>query len=954
MDLKNTIFLPDTGFPMRGQLPAREPDILKSWQVMDLYARLREKARREALPKYILHDGPPYANGHLHMGHALNKILKDFVVRSYSMLGYDTPYVPGWDCHGLPIEWQIEQQYRKAGKNKDDVPILEFRKECRDYAAHWIEIQAAEFQRLGVIGDWQNPYLTMSPAAEAIIAGEIGKFLINGSLYRGARPVLWSVAEKTALADAEVEYHDLRSPAIFVRFPIKNSPQPELAGAFAVIWTTTPWTIPANRAIAYGTDFTYSVIEVVGVTETAAAKVGERLLIANALAAAVATESGISNYKEVAQYKGFELAGTVACHPLQEQGYDFEVPLLAAEFVTLESGSGLVHIAPSHGTDDFYLGQRHGLEIPKMVDEDGCYYPHVPLFAGLAILRADGKKGEADRAVIAALKDRKGLLAEGSVLHSYPHSWRSKAPLIFRTTEQWFIDLDRTGLREAALRAIEETEFFPPQGQVRLRSMVETRPDWCISRQRAWGVPIALFLHKKTGEILRDEKVLRRIVEAFAKEGSDIWFSGDYARFLAPEYSPEDYRPVTDIVEVWFESGSTHAFVLEPRRDQDLAWPADLYLEGSDQHRGWFQSSLLESCGTRGRAPFKAVLTHGFLLDEQGRKMSKSAGNGITPAEVMAEHGADILRLWVAASDYQDDIRLGREILKHHADAYRRFRNTLRYILGGLSGYREEEALRAGEMPELERFILARLFALDGQLRNALRRHDFRDMFVLLHNFCAVDLSAFYFDIRKDALYCDSPRSSRRRACRTVMMILFDWLTAWLAPILCFTAEEAWRYRPLGKGPESVHLRKFPDLPPEWVEGALLARWETLRALRKVVTGALELARADRKIGSSLQAAPQIYANEDYRSAVVGLDLAEIAITSDAELLPLEEAPAEAFRLAEVPGVAALVRSAEGEKCARCWKVLPEVAPVKTVEAALCERCEDAVREVAPSAKEVS
>ncbi|MCR4378775.1 MAG: isoleucine--tRNA ligase, partial [Rhodospirillales bacterium] len=664
-DYKNTVFLPQTEFPMRAGLPQREPETLARWEALGLYARSREAGKgREP---FVLHDGPPYANGHLHIGHALNKILKDVIVRSQQMMGKDANYVPGWDCHGLPIEWKIEEKYRAEGKDKDDVPVVEFRQECREFAAHWIDVQREEFKRLGVIGDWDNPYTTMTHAAEAQIVAEIGKFLMDGSLYKGAKPVMWSVVEKTALAEAEVEYHDHSSQTIYVRFPVATAPIAEMQGASVLIWTTTPWTIPGNRAVAYG-DFDYGVYEVKAVKDDSRARVGEKLIVAEGLAEQVATDAGIVEWSKIASHKG--LGGVVCKHPFHGHGYEFEVRALKGGFVTLDTGTGVVHIAPGHGADDWVLGMEHGVPVPDTVNADGTYTAQVPMFEGLPVLVFDDKKKKtrfpANKAVADKLDELGMLLATDRIEHSYPHSWRSKAPVIFRNTPQWFISMDRTDLRAKALKAVEDTRFVPAMGQNRLRSMIAERPDWCVSRQRAWGVPIAVFVNKATGEPLRDQAVMDRIIAAFKAEGADAWFTHDAQDFLGNAYKAEDFDQVTDILDVWFDSGSTHAFVLEQR--PDLKWPADLYLEGSDQHRGWFHSSLLESCGTRGRAPYDAVLTHGFVLDQDGRKMSKSMGNVTSPQDVNDEFGADILRLWVVGSDYSDDLRIGPDIIKSQAD----------------------------------------------------------------------------------------------------------------------------------------------------------------------------------------------------------------------------------------------------------------------------------------------
>jgi len=936
VDYKQTVFLPRTDFAMKAELPKREPQMLARWRRLGLYERLRAAAAGR--PKFILHDGPPYANGNIHIGTALNKILKDVVVRAQQMLGKDAAYVPGWDCHGLPIEWKIEESYREKGRSKDDVPILELRRQCRAFAEKWIDIQREEFRRLGVEGDWDRPYTTMSYAAEAQIVRELGRFLVSGALYKGAKPVMWSVVEKTALAEAEVEYHDHTSTTIFVAFPVRHPGHSLLSGASVVIWTTTPWTIPGNRAIAYGSEFQYALFEVTAAHEGSRMRPGDRLVIGAALADRVQNELKIADWLRLGDIEGAALQGTICRHPLHESGYDFDVPLLPGSFVDLSTGSGFVHIAPGHGADDWELGQQFGVPVPDTVGPDGVILEHVPLFAGRRVLTEKGRDGDANGAVIAALDEARALLATGKLVHSYPHSWRSKAPLIFRNTPQWFIGMERNGLREKALKAIDETRFVPATGQNRLRGMIETRPDWCVSRQRAWGVPITVFIDRRTGEPLRDPAVIERVADAVEAGGADVWFDGDPRRFLSPGHDPEQFEPVTDILDVWFDSGCTHTFVLEPRAD--LAWPAQLYLEGSDQHRGWFHSSLLESCGTRGRAPYEAVLTHGFVMAEDGQKMSKSLGNVVAPQQVVDQHGADVLRLWVVASDYSEDLRIGRDILKQNADVYRRFRNTLRYLLGNLAGFTDAEKLPVAEMPELERWVLHRLAQLDDQLRQACEDLQFHGFFAELHTFCAVDLSAFYFDVRKDALYCDPAGSLRRRAARTALDAIFDCLTAWLAPFLCFTAEEAWLARHPGED-ESVHLRLFPAIPPEWRNEELAERWKTVRRLRRVVTGALEVERAAKRIGASLQAHPRIWAGDEYRSACAGLDLAELSITSAASFAD-GPPPDDGFTLADTPGVTVRVEPATGEKCARCWQVLPDVGQ-HAQHPDLCGRCVDAV-----------
>ena len=930
IDYKDTIFLPKTSFPMRAGLPKREPEILAEWEKIGLEQRIRSD--RKGKEKFILHDGPPYANGHLHMGHALNKVLKDVINRSQQMLGKDANYVPGWDCHGLPIEWKIEEEYRAKGQDKDSVPILEFRKQCRDFAEEWVKVQTAEFKRLGVTGTWDNPYTTMSFNAEAQISRELGKFLMNGGLYKGAKPVLWSAVEKTALADAEVEYHDHKSTTIHVRFPVVDTSEPILNGASIIIWTTTPWTIPGNKAVAYGEEYEYGVYEVVDVDDESTAIIGEKIVVGIELLDDVKSAAKILNVTKLASLKGTDFEKTRLSHPLKTDGYNFTVPMLPADFVTTDQGSGFVHIAPGAGADDFELGLRHGLEVVTNVNDAGKFYDHIPLVAGLDVLKDNYK-------IAMIVKEAGALLAVGRLTHSYPHSWRSKAPLIFRTTPQWFISMENNELRNVALDAIDATRFVPGRGKNRLRTMIEQRPDWCVSRQRAWGVPITIFINKETGEPLKDQKVIDRIGDIFEVEGSDAWYSSDPQRFLGDKYDANDYEQITDIVEVWFDSGSTHAFVLEGR--PELKWPASLYLEGSDQHRGWFHTSLLQSSGTRGRAPFEAVLTHGFVLDESGRKMSKSMGNVTAPQDIIERNGADILRLWVVGSDYSEDLRIGPEILKRQIDLYRRLRNTLRYVIGNLSDFSDDELIDFDQMPELERWVLHRISELDIIIRKDIENFDFHNLFQQLHNFCSVDLSAFYFDIRKDVLYCDPLMSHRRRSTRTVLDILFRCLTTWLAPILCFTAEEAWQAR-IGNSKKSVHLETFADIPNSWNNPDLAAKWSIIRDVRKVVTGALELERSEKRIGSSLQAKPTVYMDKNALQTFQGLDAEDIFITSGVNLEE-GDGPDDAFRIDEIQNVSVVQGSADGEKCERCWKILPEVGKKGKP---ICSRCEDAVAEL--------
>jgi len=960
-DYRPTVFLPQTAFAMRGELPKHEPEMLARWQAMDLYGR--QRAASQGREKFVLHDGPPYANGNLHIGHALNKILKDVINRTQQMLGRDANYVPGWDCHGLPIEWKIEESYRAAGRDKDAVPVNEFRRECRDFAAHWIEVQKAEFMRMGVVGDWQHPYTTMSFPAEAQIARELHKVDANGLPYRGSKKVLWSVVEKTALAEAEVEYDDFVSDQIWVKFPVASGGA--LSGASVAIWTTTPWTIPGNRAICFSSRIAYGLYKVTDAPAGNWVRTGETIVVADKLAEAVFKQARVTAQMRLREVTAAELEHLVCAHPLRghANGYAYPVPLLDGDHVTDEAGTGFVHTAPSHGRDDFEIWMAstrdlaaRGIDIaiPYMVDENGAYTQEAPGFIGKRVFDDKGDKGDANDAVIAALAEAGAMMARGRLTHSFPHSWRSKKPLLFRNTPQWFIamdkDIDAPGdtLRARALAAIGETRWVPPQGENRINGMIESRPDWVISRQRAWGVPIAVFAND-AGEVLHDEAVNARIVAAFEAEGADAWFAeGAAERFLGGDHSANEWHQVRDIVDVWFDSGATHTFVLEGR--PDLQWPASLYLEGSDQHRGWFHSSLLEACGTRGRAPYEAVLTHGFVMAEDGRKMSKSLGNVVAPQDTISQYGADILRIWVVSSDYSEDLRIGPEILKHQADLYRRVRNTLRFLLGSLAGFAEAERVPAADMPELERWLLHRLWELDRTVRDAAAAYDFHTLWTAVHTFCAVDLSAFYFDVRKDALYCDAAGSARRRACRTVLAEVYDRLVAWLAPILCFTAEEAWLARDGATPEDSVHLRVWPAAPASWRDDALAAKWERIRRVRRVVTGALEIERAEKRIGASLEAAPRVFvADAALAEAVAGIDMAEVCITSAIEMVA-GAAPAGAFALPEIAGVGVEPARADGAKCARCWQVLPEVGTAPRHDD-LCCRCDDAVGDFSVAAQ---
>jgi isoleucyl-tRNA synthetase len=973
-DYSETLFLPRTDFPMRAGLPQKEPEILARWQKLGLYEALR--AAGKGRPRFVLHDGPPYANGNIHIGHALNKILKDVVTRSQQMLGFDSNYVPGWDCHGLPIEWKIEEEnYRAKGKAKPDfsnpAALVEFRKECRQFAQHWIDVQRAEFIRLGVVGDWAHPYTTMDFAAEAQIARELMKFAANGTLYRGSKPVMWSVVEKTALAEAEVEYEDYTSDTVWVKFPVMSTvygpqgrrlepdqPFPEMRpivpkGAAVIIWTTTPWTIPGNRAIAYSPNVSYGLYEVTDAPQDNWAKVGDKFVLSEKLALDVLRQARVTAFKQI-EHLSPDTVSKISCvHPLStlDKKYDFRVPLLDGDHVTDDTGTGFVHTAPGHGREDFDVWvENKGLleeaqidtHIPYTVDADGRFTDQAPGFTGKRVLTEKGEKGDANESVIRALIDAGMLLARSRLKHQYPHSWRSKKPVIFRNTPQWFIAMDKDidkhsdTLRARALEAIKATRWVPAAGENRINGMIESRPDWVISRQRAWGVPIAVFIREKPDgsvDMLDDPEVNLRIVEAFEQEGADAWYApGARERFLG-KLGNDGWQKVDDILDVWFDSGSTHAFVLEdPRHFPSLAHikrkadggnEAVMYLEGSDQHRGWFQSSLLESCGTRGRAPFDIVLTHGFVLDEDGRKMSKSLGNVTAPQDVIKQSGADILRMWVCAADYADDLRIGPEILKTTVDTYRKLRNTLRWMLGNLAHFSDNERVKPERMPELERLMLHRLAELDPLIRQAYADFDYKRIFAALNAFMTVDLSAFYFDIRKDALYCDPYSSVTRKSCLTVLDYVFRATVTWLAPLLCFTAEEAW----LARYPDasSVHLEAFAKVLAAWRDDALAEKWRKVRNVRRVVTGALELERAGKRIGSSLEAHPVVFISDpELFAAVVDVDLAEVCITSGAALVE-GEGQADAFRLPDAVGVAVVPELAQGKKCARSWKISPAV-----------------------------
>ncbi|MEO1204927.1 MAG: isoleucine--tRNA ligase [Pseudomonadota bacterium] len=1026
-DWSKTLNLPQTEFPMRAGLPKLEPRLLERWAEIGLYAKLREQSAGR--DKFVLHDGPPYANGNIHIGHALNKILKDLVVKSQQMLGHDSNYVPGWDCHGLPIEWKIEEQYRAKGKNKDEVPINEFRAECRAFAAKWLETQREEFKRLGVVGDWDNPYSTMAFRAEAIIADEIMKFAMKGLLYRGSKPVMWSVVEKTALAEAEIEYQEYQSDQVWVKFPCwhvdasgneaywNEIADPEittdqgLVPTSVVIWTTTPWTLPGNRAISFSSRIKYGWYQVADAPDGNWLTIGERVLLADNLAEQVFKAAKVEAFKRLGDVDASILANGLCQHPLHGHGYDFSVPLLAGDHVTDDTGTGFVHTAPGHGADDYNIWianqkmlRDRGIDtdIPWMVDADGVYTDAAPGFEGKCVLKPDGKKGDANDAVIKALAEAGMMVARARLKHSYPHSWRSKKPVIFRNTPQWFIAMDKPlgaavapppnalpaggdaapagpghnsgeaiwagaerTLRAQALSEIERVQWVPEVGQNRITGMIENRPDWVVSRQRAWGVPICVFRNTETDEIIpgpgfaKSAVLAERIKDAFETEGADAWFAdGAKARFL--DGLVDDlgaWEQVRDVLDVWFDSGCTHAFTMgDPdafpglqgvQRAGDGGPDRVMYLEGSDQHRGWFHSSLLEAVGTRGHAPYDVVLTHGFVLDEKGLKMSKSLKNVTAPQDVIDKSGADILRLWVAASDYSDDLKIGPEILKTFSETYRKMRNSIRWMLGALGHFDEGDRVAVADMPELEKLMLHRLSEIGPEVRTAYAAYDYRKVVSVLAQFLNTDLSAFYFDIRKDALYCDAPSSLRRKASLTVIDETFKCVALWLAPILSFTAEEAWlaRYPAQDAAGGSVHLEPFPLVSRQWRNEDVDARWEMIRKVRRVVTGALELERSKKTIGSSLEAAPTIHvSNPGIVAALMEVDIAEVCITSAATVVS-GDIPAGAFMLPDVADIGVSPGLAEGKKCARSWRITTDVGSDADYPE-LSARDADAMREI--------
>lgn len=917
MDYKATLNLPKTTFPMKADLTGREPEMLRSWEEGRIYQKLRElRAGREM---WILHDGPPYANGHIHIGHALNKILKDFVVKSRSMMGYNAVFVPGWDCHGLPIEHQVDKE---LGEGKRTVGVVEKRRLCREYAARFIDVQREEFRRLGVLGDWEHPYTTMDHRYEAVILRELAKFVGAGSIYRGLKPVHWCATCRTALAEAEVEYEDHRSPSIYVKFPVKDA-----KGKFAidpsqgthfVIWTTTPWTLPANQAIALHPRLSYRLVKT---------PAGDLILAQELIDACMKVFNyGKGDYQVTrGAWAGAELEGVICQHPWMER----EVPVVLGEYVHTEQGTGCVHTAPGHGTEDYETGLRYGLKVENPVDDEGRFLPTLPLFGGMRVWDANPK-------IVAELRRRGNLLAEGIVDHTYPHCWRCKNPTIFRATEQWFISMEKNGLRQRGLEEIRKVKWIPPWGEERIYNMILTRPDWVISRQRAWGVPIAVFYCQACQYVLAEQHLMERVADLMEREGADVWFLKGPQELLPPgtrcphcggtQFSKED-----DILDVWFDSGVSQAAVLETRPDQH--WPAEMYLEGSDQHRGWFHSSLLAAVGTRGRAPYKEVLTHGFVVDGEGRKMSKSLGNVIAPQEVMSSYGAEILRLWVAAEDYRDDVRLSTEILTRLVEGYRRIRNTCRYLLGNLYDFDPRQHLVPREaLLEIDRFILHRLQKVAGRLLRAYEKYEFHILFHALHNFCAVDLSAFYLDVLKDRVYTSAATSPERRAAQTAMFLLLEGITRLMAPVLSFTADEVWSYLPRRGGEAgSVHLAEFPQVDETVLDEALGERWERLLGVRDEVLKVLEAARQRKLIGNALEAKVEILAGHALLPFLRGYakDLPTIFIVSAVDLKP---APAGS------PELSVVVHRAPGKKCERCW-VYRESVGQSAEYPTVCDRC---------------
>ena len=925
----NTILLPKTSFSMRANLSNTEINWLKFWKKNNLLEKVKNKQNNKT--KFILHDGPPYANGHLHLGHALNKILKDIICRSHTKMDYEVDYIPGWDCHGLPIEWKIEESYRKKGKNKDDIDQLKFRDECRNFAKKWVSIQSEEFNRLGINCDWNDIYTTMNKESESIIVSELLKFLEQGRLYLGHKPVMWSVVEKTALAEAEVEYQEKISKSIYTKFPVVSSSKKDLIGSNVIIWTTTPWTLPGNKAVAFSEKLDYQLIEIHDDYGQFNLLKGEKFLFSKDLLGQFLKKIGITSYEIINEFKGSYFLDAKCSHPLKTIGYNFDVPMVHGDHVTNETGSGFVHIAPGHGIDDFELGKKFGLQVPDTVKNNGLYSSKVPHFHGTHIFKADSK-------IIEELKDKKMLIVADEFHHSYPHSWRSKAPLIYRTTSQWFISMEEKNLRSVALKAIENVKWIPENSKNRITSMVADRPDWCVSRQRSWGVPITVFINKLTGEPLIDKKVNKNIINKINDNGTDFWFLGNNGDFLTSNYNPDNYEKVTDILDVWFDSGSSHAFVLKNR---GINQKADLYLEGSDQHRGWFQSSLIESCANYDDSPYKSVLTHGFVLDDKGKKMSKSSGNIISPDDVIKKYGADILRLWVATSNYSEDLKIGFESLERQSEMYRKIRNSIRFLLGNLNEWKDDEIIQHQKLPVLEKYIRFELYKINEVVIESFKNFNFYKAFQIIGSFCNSELSSLFFDVRKDCLYCEDKKSEKRMAARTVMVDVFKSIIDWLSPVLVFTAEEAWQCwrEEIGEGmEESCHLRSFTKLPNEWNDPSLEIKWKIIKNIKKAVTAAVEKKRDKKLIKSSLEALPSIFfKNKDYLNVIKEINLEEILITSTVNIVEKKDKDFETYD--EDESIYVKINLCKDQKCERCWKLFKQIK-----KELICSRCNNVVK----------
>lgn len=923
-DIKASVRLPKTNFSMKANLPELDAKILKAWQEIGIYKEIVKK--HTGKPKFILHDGPPYANGHIHIGHALNKILKDIIVKAHSIQGLATPFVLGWDCHGLPIEWKIEEKYKKLGQAKEEIEVNAFRQECKEFADKWIAIQKEEFKELGIFADFDNSYFTTQPQVEATILEGIFQVLKQGGLYQGKRPVLWSCVEKTALAEAEVEYHDKKAITAFVGFKVAKAPKELWQNALLAIWTTTPWTLPANQAVAYGESISYILLEITEVSADSLLKKGTKLIIAEDLLATVLEKIGVSSYTLLDKQQGlpdFQLE-----HPLYSQGFKYIVPTLSANFVDTKTGTGLVHIAPAHGEDDFYLCKNNNIIPVEIISDAGLYISSVPLFAGQHIFKVAPL-------ILEALSHEGTLLGTYEVTHSYPHSWRSKAPLIYRLTTQWFISLEHNNVRQKALKALENVDFYPKTGKNRLVAMLSNRPDWCISRQRSWGVPLSLFIHKETKTPLVDEELFNNIINAFAKEGSNAWFSGDNKRFLPAKYNKDDYLAISDVVDVWVDSGLSYNYVLQKR--ENMAFPADIYVEGSDQHRGWFQSSLIMSILLTGQAPYKKVMTHGFTMDESNQKMSKSLGNTTTPKQFSQQYGTDILRLWVASNDVAEDMKIGNNILKQQTEIYKKIRNTLRYLLANLSNYKTDVAYE--NLAEIDKYLLNKIYEIDQlfikTFKDTLVLHQF---FSRLFNFILADLSAFFFDVKKDTLYCDADNNPNFQGTLTVLNVLNEFMLKWLAPFIPFTMEEVYANR-YNKNLGELFLHDFIVADKAWFNTMLATKWKKIQEVRKVVTGALEVERVAGVIGSSLEADPIVYVNADYKEILDSVNFAEICITSSITVELIDNMPKteELFNLPEYSNIFVKFQKSSGQKCVRCWKFYEKL------ENNLCERCNSVV-----------